>query len=178
MDAVQRLAFLRMMVTGAMNDLRGQLAAFRDLGALPADADLEALIRVLKLDQAPRDPTAMSGDELVSEIQGVLKGLLAHGARLPKHLMLYVKNMIFLDGAITQLGARPRPVRGGDAHLGHFASAHGARIARDLGFDPGLASVDLTGMKASLGLDADVATLTHRELVARREKIRERLASV
>ena len=27
----------------------------------------------------------------------------ARGARLPKHLMLYVKNMIFLDAAIAQL---------------------------------------------------------------------------
>ena len=37
-DGQQRLAFLRMMMTGAMNDVRGQLEAFRDLGALDADA--------------------------------------------------------------------------------------------------------------------------------------------
>jgi ubiquinone biosynthesis protein len=178
MDERQRLAFLRMMVTGATNDLRGQLAAFRDLGALPEDADLEALIRVLKLDQAPRDPTAMSGEELVSEIQGVLKGLLAHGARLPKHLMLYVKNMIFLDGAIAQLAPDLDLFAEVTRIWGHFASQHGARIARELGFDPGLTSLDLTGMKASLGLDPDVASLTHRELVARREKVRERLEEV
>jgi ubiquinone biosynthesis protein len=175
MDEKQRLAFLRMMVTAATNDLRGQLAAFRDLGALPDDADLEALIRVLKLDQAPRDPTAMSGEELVHEIQGVLKGLLAHGARLPKHLMLYVKNMIFLDGAITQLAPDIDLFAEVTRIWSHFASQHGRRIARDLGFDPGLAALDLTGMKASLGLDAGVAKLTHRELVARRDKVRERL---
>ena len=43
MDEQQRLAFLRMMMTGAVNDMRGQLEAFRDLGALPPDADIDAL---------------------------------------------------------------------------------------------------------------------------------------
>ncbi len=174
----QRLAFLRMMVTGATNDIRGQLAAFRDLGALPDDADLGALITVLKADQAPRDPTRMTGEELVSEIQDVLKGLLAHGARLPKHLMLYVKNMIFLDGAIANLAPDLDLFAEVTRIWGHFATQHGERIARDLGFDPGIAAIDLTGMKASLGLTADVETLTHRELVERREKVRERLEEV
>ena len=125
MDEKQRLAFLRMMVTGAINDRRGQLEAFRDLGALPDDVDVSALIGVLKLDQAPRDPTEMSGEELVSEIQGVLKGLLAHGARLPKHLMLYVKNMIFLDGAIAQLAPDLNLFAEVTRIWGHFASQHG-----------------------------------------------------
>ena len=178
MDEKQRLAFLRMMVTGAINDRRGQLEAFRDLGALPEDVDVSALIGVLKLDQAPRDPTEMSGEELVSEIQGVLKGLLAHGARLPKHLMLYVKNMIFLDGAIAQLAPDLNLFAEVTRIWGHFASQHGERIARDLGFDPGKVGLDLDGMKATLGISAEVESLTHRELIARRQKVRERLEEV
>ena len=63
-------------------------------------------MRLLKIDQPVQDPTKMTGEELVHEIQDVLKGLLKQGARLPKHLMLYVKDMIFFDGAID---ARSRP---------------------------------------------------------------------
>ena len=48
MDQRQRVAFMRMMVTGFTNDIRGHLAAFRDLGALPEDADLEQLIARLE----------------------------------------------------------------------------------------------------------------------------------
>ena len=33
----------------------------------------------------------------------MVKALLGYGARLPKELMLYVKNMVFLDGAIATL---------------------------------------------------------------------------
>ena len=37
------------------------------------------------------------------EVQRVVKALLGYGARMPKELMLYVKNMVFLDGAIARL---------------------------------------------------------------------------
>ena len=36
MDELKRLAFLRLLVGATMNDVKGQLAAIRDLGALPA----------------------------------------------------------------------------------------------------------------------------------------------
>lgn len=39
----------------------------------------------------------------MSEIQKITKALLGYGARLPKTLMLYVKNLVFLDGAIARL---------------------------------------------------------------------------
>ena len=40
-DDERRLAFLRLMVAATTNDVKGQMAALRDLGALPADTDLE-----------------------------------------------------------------------------------------------------------------------------------------
>ena len=40
---------------------------------------------------------------MVKEVQRVVKALLGYGARMPKELMLYVKNMVFLDGAIARL---------------------------------------------------------------------------
>ena len=64
---------------------------------------LDELARLLRLDEPVRDPTRMGSEELMQEIQRVLKGLLTHGARLPKHLMLYVKNMLFIDGAIARV---------------------------------------------------------------------------
>jgi len=177
MEEPQRLAFLRMMMTGAANDVRGQLAAFRDLGALPPDADLDALLRLLKVDEPVRDPTKMSGEELVGEIQEILKGLLRHGARLPKHLMLYVKDMLFFDASIARF-APDVDLFGEVAKVyGYFAGKHGERILREIGFDASRTQLDLVGMKASMGLEADVDSLTHRELQERRQIVRERLES-
>ena len=48
MTPLQRSAFLRLMLTGAMGDIRGQITAFRDLGALPADTDIDDVIRELQ----------------------------------------------------------------------------------------------------------------------------------
>jgi ubiquinone biosynthesis protein len=175
MDDRQRLAFLRMMMTGAVNDVRGQLEAFRDLGALPADADLDAVMRLLKLDEPVRDPTAMGSEELVREIQTLLKGLLRLGAKLPKQLMLYVKGMLFFDGATSSLAPDVNIFEQMGRIYAYFAEHHAERIARDIGFDPSRNPLDLVGVKRSLGLEGDVASLTQRELEARRQAIQKRL---
>ena len=175
MDEKQRRAFLRMMMTGAVNDVRGQLEAFRDLGALPPDADLDAVMTVLKVHEPVRDPTKMHGEELVREIQDVIKGLLAQGARLPKHLMLYVKDMLFFDGAIAQLAPDLNMFEEIAKIYAYFAANHAERISRDIGFDPSKAQVDLDGMKRSMGLDGEVDSITHRELQKRRRQIEKKI---
>ena len=103
MDDFKRLAFLRLLVTASMSDVPGQLEAFRDLGALPPDVDLAAVAHDLGLDGPTLDPTQMTQDEMLHEIQRIIKALLGYGARMPKELMLFVKNMVFLDGAIASL---------------------------------------------------------------------------
>ncbi|HET7722553.1 MAG TPA: AarF/ABC1/UbiB kinase family protein, partial [Acidimicrobiales bacterium] len=151
-------------------------AALRDLGALPPDTDLEAVVRDLRLDGPPVDPTQLTPEELLGEIQGTVKQLLAYGARLPKTLMLFVKNLVFLDGAIATL-APDLDLFGEIAHIAtHFATAHGARITADVGVDPRTQVLDLSGVKASFGVDTSLETLTYRDLQQRRAVIRERLA--
>jgi ubiquinone biosynthesis protein len=175
MNESQRRAFLRMMMTGAVNDVRGQLEAFRDLGALPPDADLDAVMRVLKVHEPVKDPTKMKGEELIREIQDVIKGLLGQGARLPKHLMLYVKDMLFFDGAIAQLSPDLNMFEEIAKIYAYFATNHAERISRDIGFDPSRANLDLDGMKRSMGLEGEVSSLTHRELQQRRRDIEKRI---
>nr|MDP9453697.1 AarF/ABC1/UbiB kinase family protein [Actinomycetota bacterium] len=175
LDESRRLAFLRLLMASITNDVRTQLAALRELGALPADADLEAVIQDLRLDQPAVDPTTMSGDELVAELRRVVRALLGYGARLPKELMLFVKNMVFLDGAIATL-APDLDLFAEIANVaGHFATAHGERLTRDIGLAAGAFEVDLTGVKASFGVAPETEGLTYRELQARRDLIRSRL---
>ncbi len=174
----RRLAFLRLLVGASMNDVKGQLAALRDLGALPADVDLDAVIADLGLDRPPVDPTTLTPEELTAEIQRTVKALLGYGARMPKELMLFVKNLVFLDGAIATL-APDLDLFAEIAQISmYFATTHGERIAAEVGlelerdWEP-----DLTGVKASFGVDPDVTQgLTYRELQDRRAVIRDRLS--
>jgi ubiquinone biosynthesis protein len=171
----RRLAFLRLMLSATTNDVKGQMAALRDLGALPLDTDLDAVIKDLRLDQAPIDPTTLTGEQMVAEVQRVVKALLGYGARLPKELMLYVKNMVFLDGAIARL-APELDILAEVANISLlFATRHGERLGRELGVDASAVEFDLTGVKASLGLEADVNGLTYKELQARRDLIQRRM---
>ena len=171
----RRLAFLRMMLGATTNDVKGQMAAMRDLGALPADTDLEAVIRDLRLDQAPVDPTTLTGEELVAEVQRVVKALLGYGAKLPKELMLYVKNMVFLDGAMARL-APDLDLLGEIAKISMmFAERHGERLGRELGIDPTTVEINMDGVKAGFGVDTNTEALTYRELQARRELIQKRM---
>ena len=171
----RRTAFLRLMLGATTNDTKGQLVALRDLGALPADADLDAVIRDLRLDQPPVDPTTLTADELVAEVQRVVKALLGYGARMPKELMLYVKNLVFLDGAIARL-APDLDLLGEIASISmHFAQRHGERLGRELGIDHNAIQIDLDGVKAGFGVDPGTEQLTYRDLQKRREVINKRM---
>jgi ubiquinone biosynthesis protein len=171
----RRLAFLRMMVCATTNDVKGQLAAMRDLGALPPDTDLRAVIRDLRLDQAPIDPTTLTGEELVAEVQRVVKALLGYGARMPKELMLYVKNMVFLDGAMARL-APDLDLLAEIANISMlFAERHGEKLGRELGLDHSTFELNMDGVKAGFGVDPSTQQLTYRELQARRAVIQKRM---
>jgi ubiquinone biosynthesis protein len=179
LDEPQRLAFLRLLASGSTNDVRGQLPALAALGALPLDTDFEALIAELGLDHPAVDPTTMAPDELVGELQRVLKALLGYGARMPKELMLFVKNMAFSTSMGQTLAPDLDILELIQQIIVHFATVHGERIAEDLQqpYDPNgyLAEVSMDGYKAALGVpDAEAITLA--ELQQRRRIIRERLA--
>jgi ubiquinone biosynthesis protein len=175
LDERKRLAFLRLLVLGSSGDVRGQLAALRDLGAFPPDTDLDAVISDLGLDQPIKDPTLMSADELVAELRDLTKKLLEYGARAPKELMLFVKNMMFLDGATATL-APDLDIIGEIAHVYLYFQAHyGERIAQDLGLEAP-PELDLVSVKAGLGVGPEWGdTLTYAQVRERRELIRSRM---
>ncbi|MBN2624325.1 MAG: AarF/ABC1/UbiB kinase family protein [Acidimicrobiales bacterium] len=176
LDDTKRVAFLRLLMAGSANDVRSQLVALRDLGVLPPDADLDQVVRELHLDQPPIDPATMSGEQLVGELQQIIKALLGLGAHMPKELMLFVKNMVFIDGAIARL-APDLDLFGEIAQLSlYFATRHGDRILADVGIDPRAVELDLSGVRASFGVDDATEKLTHRELRQRRETIRRNLS--
>jgi ubiquinone biosynthesis protein len=171
----QRLAFLRLLITGTAGDVRGQLAALRDLGAFPSDTDLDAVFEDLELDQPVKDPTKMSADEVVTELQELVKKLLAYGARAPKDLMLFVKNLMFLNAATATL-APDLDLLGEIVYIhGYFTETHGERLARELGLDPSEAVVDVDAIKAGFLVPPEVERLTFADLQARRKLILERM---
>jgi ubiquinone biosynthesis protein len=173
LDESRRLGFIKLLMGGVTNDVKTQLAAACDLGALPADTDLDAVIKDLGLDRPPVDPTQLTAEQLVGEIREIVRKLVEYGARLPKELMLFVKNLLFLDGAIAMHAPDLDLIGETFQVASYFATKHGERLAAETG-TPADVEIDLEGFKASFGLDASVESLTYEELLERRKIIRKR----
>lgn len=173
LDPDKRLAFLRLLVGALSNQIDQQIEALKDLDALPRSVDTQKLIVDLKLDQPAVDPTTLGAEEMIKEIQEITKSLLGIGAKLPKELMLFAKNMLFLDSAIARLAPNLNILQEIADISTYFAKEHGERISKEVGFDISQDNIDLEGIKASFGLTNDVDSLTYKDIAERRNKIKE-----
>jgi ubiquinone biosynthesis protein len=117
----------------------------------------------------------MEPEELIGEIRELTKALLSYGARMPKELMLFVKDLLFLDSALATLAPDVDLFQEITDVATYFATRYGERIAHDVGIDPRRQVVDLEGVKASMGISQDIEQLTYRDLQQRREVIRHRM---
>ncbi|MBM3670586.1 MAG: AarF/ABC1/UbiB kinase family protein [Actinobacteria bacterium] len=170
----QRLAFLRLLLSGTSGDMLSQLAALRDLGAFPIDTDLDEVLHDLELDQPVKDPTQMSADELVSSLEDLMKKLLGYGTRAPKELMLFVKDLMYLNAATATL-APDLDLIAEIVHIHqYFLTTHGERLMREIG-EAAMRPPDPDAIKASFLVPADVERLTFADLQERRKVILGRM---
>lgn len=165
----ERRAFISLVASSATGNWRQQLDALVGLGALPVDGDLDALGVELGLDRGPIDPSQLAPDELAREAARIARVLLGAGARLPKPLMLWGKNLAFLDSAVGRL-CPDRDLVGliSDA-IGSFAARHGKELA-----DSALAAASVERSVIAAQLVADGGELRWSEMRARRQTIMER----
>jgi len=171
----ERLAFLRLVVGATANDVTGQLEALRELGAFPPDVDIPSVIKDLGLDRPPLDPMQMSVEQLTREMRELTKRLLGYGARMPKELMLFVKDLLFLDGAMAIMAPDVDLLGEIMKVVIYFHEHHGEQIAREIGipFEPEPV-VDVDALRGAFGFGDDPGPITHNELQRRRQVIRGR----
>ncbi|MDP6862871.1 MAG: cytochrome P450 [Acidimicrobiales bacterium] len=177
LDHERRISFLR-YVTGLMSgDVRTQVSAVRDLGAFPPDADIEDLIQKLQLERVDFDPLQLTEEQFVSEFQTLLKELLASGARIPKELMLFVKNFAYLASFIQKMDPEMDLLGEFSAISAGFLTKHGFRVSAELGLAVQDLEVSESSFRRAAGIRDDVEVLTWRDLSNRREEMKDRLMS-
>jgi ubiquinone biosynthesis protein len=165
----RRLGFLKMMIGGMSGDQMVQLEAFRDLGALPKDTDLVAFLAAMPQPQV-MGSGAPDPDEMTAQMQQMTKTLVASGMRIPKELLLFLKDMMFIDGAMATLAPDVSLLSEMMQVSAMFSQNHGEKVMADLGVDPRQFEFD-TSMFAAMGLsdDVDIASLTHRDMQKMRQ---------
>ena len=172
----KRIAFLKLMMSSMSSNVTGQVEAIRDLGALPDDVDIDQVIIELGLDGSGVDPLQLSQTELVEEVNRLVKAMLGYGARMPRELMLFAKNMVFLEGAIATLTPDIDIFEEVQHIAMWFLKRHGNQLAADIGIKTDDFMVDLSAMKGQFGVDPASDEFTYRELQERRELIAKRFA--
>ena len=118
----------------------------------------------------------MSAEALMGEMREVTKKLLAYGTHIPKELMLFVKNTMFLNSATAILAPDLDMLQQMMTIYTYFAETHGERILHEVGIDASQAGApDPDTMKAAFLVDSDTDSLTYRDLQARRDEVRRKL---
>jgi ubiquinone biosynthesis protein len=104
LDARQRAALVRFMMGVGTFDARAQLEGLRDFGAIPTDTDVEKLVATLEaLEEQQPPPDVVTHEQIVEGMGAVMRILVAHGFRLPKELVLFFKNLLYLNGLAATL---------------------------------------------------------------------------
>jgi ubiquinone biosynthesis protein len=108
-DAAQRAATVQFLFGFARNDTKLQLQGLQAFGAIPLDEDLDGLARQLEAQLNAVDPTILSRegemtvDKLGQALGTIIRILAQNGFSLPKELVLFFKNLLYLNGFATAL---------------------------------------------------------------------------
>jgi ubiquinone biosynthesis protein len=174
LSKTEKLSFARLITAGMSGDWRDQLKALQGLGAIPHGSDLESLGKDLGLDR-PVDVATLGAEEMAKELQRLSKALLGSGAKLPKTLMLWAKNVVFIDAAIGELAPECDVLGVLGEVATRFVMQHGVFLANELGRG---VEVSDSAIRNSMGIDASVSSMTWNELQARRALITSRAKKV
>ena len=175
LDGERRLAFLRYVVGIMTGDVESQVLGIKDLGAFPEDSDIGLIINEFQLERDNFDPLELSEEEFIDEFRTLIKNLLAEGARIPKELMLFVKNFAYLSSVMQELDPDMDLLTEFLEVASGFFSRNGVRVATEIGFS--LTADDVTDMtfRRVAGLRENVSTLTWKELGERRSSLVQRM---
>ena len=175
LEGERRLAFLRYVVGIMTGDVESQVLGIKDLGAFPEDSDIGLIINEFQLERNNFDPLELSEDEFINEFRTIIKNLLAEGARIPKELMLFVKNFAYLSSVMQELDPEMDLLTEFLEVASGFFGRNGVRVATEIGFS--LSAEDVTDMtfRRVAGLRENVSTLTWKELGERRNSLLGRM---
>jgi ubiquinone biosynthesis protein len=109
LNALQRAAAVQFLIGFSRNETKLQLLGLQKFGAVPAGADLDALAAQMESSLSDLDPSllkrekALTVDQLGQALGVIIRVLASNGFRLPKELVLFFKNLLYLNGFAAAL---------------------------------------------------------------------------
>jgi ubiquinone biosynthesis protein len=133
-DARERALLVRLLVAAMQQDSRGQILAASEMGALPEGTDLEAAIAELDKYQAlVTEFTDASFNSLdltliTRQMKAVIHSLMKFGFKAPKELVLFSRNILYLNGFASALAPEANMLAGMEALLAHMTGKYPAEL--------------------------------------------------
>lgn len=109
LDPQQRAATVEFLFGFASNDTNQQIRAMQRFGAVPGDVDVDALAAEVNDALNAIDPNLLSRDDklevdqLGQALGAVIRVLASNGFQLPSELVLFFKNLLYLNGFAASL---------------------------------------------------------------------------
>ena len=129
-DARERALLVRLLVASMQQDSRGQVLAAAEMGALPDGADVEVAIAELdKYQSLVTEFTDASFNSLdltliTRQMKAMITSLLKIGFRTPKELVLFSRNILYLQGFATSLAPEANMLAELEALLAHMTGKY------------------------------------------------------
>lgn len=107
LDARQRSALARLVLGFARNDFAAQVAAVAEFGALPPGVDLSPLVAQFAEESTAllagldRPLSQLDFSALAAQVARAVRLLAEHRFRQPVELLLFTKNLLYLNGLCT-----------------------------------------------------------------------------
>ena len=177
LEGPKRVAFLRYVVGLLTGDLESQISGMIDLGAFGPGSDPEQVIADLRLDRPGFDPLELSEDEFTAEFRALISGLLANGARIPKELMLFIKNFAYLCSVTGELEPDMEVLAQFERIASSFFARNGVRMATEIGFSPSPDAIDKRVIRQAMGISPRHERVTWRLIRGRRESLKSRVGN-
>jgi ubiquinone biosynthesis protein len=131
-DAAQRAALVRFMLAFAQMDARAQLDALAEFGALPDGVALDQLAEELQVEIDRINPSygnRLTFDEVGATLGSVMRLMTEHRFRTPKELVLFFKNVLYLNSFTASVAPDADLLSQIEPILGHFL----VKYAEELG---------------------------------------------
>jgi len=130
LDGVRRQALIDLMLGIGTDDVPRQVRALDHFGAINAATDVDALTRELSELAAQRDPDARLGQaDVADRLGGLLRLLASRGVRVPKDLVLFFKNLLYLNAFAASIAPEADLLEQIGPIYGYFAEKYPDQIA-------------------------------------------------
>lgn len=134
----QREALIRLVIGFARQDAAAQVAAAAEFGALPPGFDLQAVAAEFEaqsatlLAQVDKPLNQLDLGSLTAQVTGVIRLLTEHRFRQPKELVLFSKNLLYLNGLANAFAPDINLLAEIGPVLGYFQQKYPAELAQIL----------------------------------------------